>query len=58
MVCPTNYICGLGGREYVMMTMTRTENLAMQKFCLTSEDKTICVQSFGALCNAGQSVSE
>lgn len=58
MVGLTNYML-FGAREYgVMMTMTLTKILVTGKPCLTSGDKSICVQSFGALCNAGLVVSE
>lgn len=57
MVWPTNYIV-FGGRNSVMMTMTLSGDLATEQPCLASGDKTICVQSFGALCNAGLGVSK
>ena len=58
MVWPTNYLtCGIK-KKSVMMTMTLPRILSMDKPCLTKGDKTICVQSFGALCNTGLSIAD
>ena len=46
MVCSTNQKCG-------EKMMTALKNPSTDKPCLTVENRSIMVQSFGDLCNAG-----